>query len=169
MEAQAGQAALAGTLERLEQSVIAQQEREERRQSRWEEQLAKEEAAQQAVIEALTVQSDTMRRLEQRTAEREQLAEGMAARLEGQEKLYQKLIEQLELQHVFHETVIERLEAQEAAQYKVTRQLDSLKEALYERCSFIIDSMKQLFHSFFPKRGPKPDRQAAEQKQSVSL
>lgn len=117
------------------------------------------------------VQSEAMHRLERQSTEREQTTERMAARLEGQEKLYQKLVEQLELQHVFHQTVIERLEAQEAAQYKVTCQLDSLKEALYERCSFIVDSVKQLFSSFFSGRGrsQKIDRQAAEPKNPIRL
>ncbi|MGG3924008.1 hypothetical protein ABEV41_19195, partial [Geobacillus thermodenitrificans] len=165
------QAELTDMLARLEQSLIAQQQIENEQQHKWEEQFAKEETARQSVIEALTVQSETLRQLEQRTAEREQLTEAMTSRLEEQEKLYQQLIDQLELQQVFHQTVIERLEAQEASQYKITRQLDSLKEALYERCSFIVDSVKQLFHSFFPGRArhQKTNRQTAEQKESVHL
>jgi hypothetical protein len=142
-------------LAELQRSVSTQHKQQQQLYERWNERMEQDETAKQAITDSLVLREAATKKLSQQLAAHEQLYQGLLARLEGQEKLYQKLTEKLDLQHVFQETVIKRLEAQEATQYKMTRQLDSLKEALYERCSFIVDTMKQLMYSLFSRHERK--------------
>lgn len=162
---------ISASLAELQRSVSAQHKQQQQLYERWNERMEQDEIAKQAITDSLVLQEEATKKLSQQLAAREQLYQGLLARLEGQEKLYQKLIEKLELQDVFQETVIERLEAQEATQYKMTRQLDSLKEALYERCSFIVDTMKQLMHSLFSRHERKKatEEQPEQEKKLVHL
>jgi uncharacterized coiled-coil protein SlyX len=158
---------LSALLAELQRSVSAQHEQQQQLYERWNERMEQDVTAKHAITDSLVLQEEATKKLSQQLAAQEHLYQGLLARLEGQEKLYQTLIEKLELQHVFQETVIERLEAQEATQYKMTRQLDSLKEALYERCSFIVDTMKQLMHSLFSRLERKKAIEQPEQEEKL--
>jgi uncharacterized coiled-coil protein SlyX len=162
---------LSASLAELQRSVSTHHKQQQQLYERWNERMEQDETAKQAITDSLVLQEEATTKLSQQLAAQEQLYQELLARLEGQEKLYENLIEKLELQHVFQETVIERLEAQEATQYKMTRQLDSLKEALYERCSFIVDTMKQLMHSLFSRleRKKATEEQLEQEKKLVHL
>ncbi|BDG43268.1 hypothetical protein [Saccharococcus caldoxylosilyticus] len=126
---------LSALLAELQRSVSAQHEQQQQLYERWNERIEQDVTAKQVIADSLVLQEEATKKLSQQLTAYEQLYQGLLTRLGGQKKLYQKL----DPQHVFQETVIKRLEAQEATQYKMTRQLDSLKEALYERCSFIVE------------------------------
>ena len=146
---------LSASLAELQRSVSVQHQQQQQLHERWNERMEQDETAKQAITDSLVLHEEAAKKLSQQLAAQEQLYQGLLVRFEGQEKLYQTLIEKLERQHMFQETVIKRLEAQEATQYKMTRQLDSLKEALYERCSFIVDTMKELMRSLFSRHERK--------------
>jgi hypothetical protein len=160
---------LSSSVEQLHHSVSAQQQQHERLYEKWHKQMKKDEAIKHDILHSLTLQEMAMKKLAQQIAAQDELYHGLAARLESQEKLYQKLAEKLELQNVFHETVIQRLEVHEASQYKMMRQLDSLKETIFERCAYIVDTMKQALHSLFRRNASNTEKTGEETKEPVPM
>ncbi|WP_051530081.1 hypothetical protein [Anoxybacteroides tepidamans] len=142
---------LSASVEQLHHSFFAHQQQQERLYEQWNKQMKRDEAVKRDILDSLALQETTTNKLAQQVAAQDQLYQGLIARLESQEKMYQKLAEKFELQNVFHETVIKQLEEHEASHYKMIRQLDSLKETIFERCAYIVETIKQTIHSLFTR------------------
>ncbi|OQM46095.1 hypothetical protein B6A27_07805 [Anoxybacillus sp. UARK-01] len=160
---------LSASMEQLQHSFSLQQQQHEHLYAQWQEMNENDQTVKKAILDSLSVQENTMKRLAQQIAFQDELYQGLSARLEGQEKLYQKLAEKLELQGVFHDTVIKRLEAQEASQYKIMRQLDTIKEIIFERCTHIVETIKQTISSIFTRNSQQPSQTETSEKELMHM
>ncbi|MFT8322172.1 MAG: hypothetical protein ABF649_14835 [Bacillus sp. (in: firmicutes)] len=109
--------------------------------------LAKEATINQAILDQVSYQEQTVRSLTSQIQDFSNLSNQMNDKLDKADKNYQHVAETLELQEIFHQTLVEKMDANEANMNKITRELDMLKSIIFERFHSLTDKLETNFKS----------------------